>query len=302
VTAIGLWLWVHFNPAALRYVALSPDAKVMAEDMYRALWSWLVCVIVTVVVSLATQPRPEAELAGLVYGATRLPEEHDDHWYQKPIVWASMIAVIFVVLNVIFCRRQRMRGHIQIWFFSGILLLTYGVLIFCDGVVGTGASTGPGSGALAAARADLVGRHDDRGGTVLHCSVSSPLTGWKRTELNHLRNALMKKQLTFDLLWGTGDFPRSSGQRGPGRDAGGAGEGGIRAITLEPEQSKFGSVETHDDAIKCGDLFRAHRDEIDGIIVTLPNFGDERGIADSIRYSTLECRCWCRRRPTAATT
>jgi len=84
VTAIGLWLWVHFNPAALRYVALSPDAKVMAEDMYRALWSWLVCVIVTVVVSLATQPRPEAELAGLVYGATRLPEEHDDHWYQKP--------------------------------------------------------------------------------------------------------------------------------------------------------------------------------------------------------------------------
>jgi SSS family solute:Na+ symporter len=102
VTAIGLWLWVHFNPAALRYVALSPDAKVMAEDMYRALWSWLVCVIVTVVVSLATQPRPEAELAGLVYGATRLPEEHDDHWYQKPIVWASMIAVIFVVLNVIF--------------------------------------------------------------------------------------------------------------------------------------------------------------------------------------------------------
>jgi solute:Na+ symporter, SSS family len=102
MTAIGLWLWVHFNPAALRYVALSPDAKVMAEDMYRALWSWLVCVVVTVVVSLATQPRLEAELAGLVYGATRLPEEHDDHWYQKPIVWAGVIAVVFVGLNIIF--------------------------------------------------------------------------------------------------------------------------------------------------------------------------------------------------------
>ena len=101
-TAIGLWLWVHFNPAALRYVALSPDAKAMAENMYRALWSWLVCVIVTVVVSQMTQPEPEAELEGLVYGATKMPEEHDEHWYQKPIVWACAIAVVFVGLNIIF--------------------------------------------------------------------------------------------------------------------------------------------------------------------------------------------------------
>jgi SSS family solute:Na+ symporter len=101
-TAIGLFLWVHFNPAALRYVALSPDAKAMAEDMYRALWSCLACVIVTVVVSLMTQPRPLAELEGLVYGASKIPEEKDEHWYQKPIVWASVVAVGFVVLNIIF--------------------------------------------------------------------------------------------------------------------------------------------------------------------------------------------------------
>jgi SSS family solute:Na+ symporter len=101
-TAIGLWLWVEHDPTALRYVALSADAKAMAADMYRARWSWLVCVIVTVVVSLATAPKPDSELAGLVYGATRLPEEHDDHWYQKPVFWASLIAVIFVGLNIIF--------------------------------------------------------------------------------------------------------------------------------------------------------------------------------------------------------
>jgi SSS family solute:Na+ symporter len=101
-TAIGLWLWVEHDPTALRYVALSADAKAMAADMYRALWSWMVCVIVTIVVSLATAPKPESELAGLVYGATRLPEEHDDHWYQKPVFWASLIAVIFVGLNIIF--------------------------------------------------------------------------------------------------------------------------------------------------------------------------------------------------------
>jgi solute:Na+ symporter, SSS family len=102
LTAIGLWTWVHHDPSALRYVALSPDAKTMAEDMYRALWSWLVCVIVTVVVSLMTKPKPEAELEGLVYGASKIPEEHDDHWYQKPIIWAGVIAVAFVILNFIF--------------------------------------------------------------------------------------------------------------------------------------------------------------------------------------------------------
>jgi solute:Na+ symporter, SSS family len=101
-TAIGLWVWVYRDPSALRYVALSPDAKAMAADMYRALWSWLVCVIVTIVVSFMTRPRPVAELEGLVYGATKIPEEHDDHWYQKPIVWAGAIAVVFVALNIIF--------------------------------------------------------------------------------------------------------------------------------------------------------------------------------------------------------
>jgi SSS family solute:Na+ symporter len=101
-TAIGLFVWVHLDPSALRYVALSPDAKALAEDMYRALWSWLVCVIVTVVVSYATEPKPLSELEGLVYGVVPLPVEHDDHWYQKPIVWAGVIAVLFVILNIIF--------------------------------------------------------------------------------------------------------------------------------------------------------------------------------------------------------
>src|SRR5271157_2711208 len=101
-TAIGLFLWVHFDPSALRYVALSPDAKTLAEDMYRALWSWLVCVIVTVTVSYATKPKPLSELEGLVYGVVPLPVEQDDHWYQKPIVWAGTIAVLFVILNIIF--------------------------------------------------------------------------------------------------------------------------------------------------------------------------------------------------------
>ena len=101
-TAIGLWGWVRVDHSALRYVALSPAAKTMAEDMYRALWSWLVCVIVTVVVSYMTQPRPVAELSGLVYGASPIPEERDEHWYQRPVVWAVVVFAAFLVLNIIF--------------------------------------------------------------------------------------------------------------------------------------------------------------------------------------------------------
>jgi SSS family solute:Na+ symporter len=102
VVSISLFLWVHFDPSALRYVAFSPDAKDMAETIYRALWAWLVCVVVTVVVSYATTPRPVAELEGLVYGIAPLPHEHDDHWWQKPIVWASAVGVVFIALNIIF--------------------------------------------------------------------------------------------------------------------------------------------------------------------------------------------------------
>lgn len=99
----------------------------------------------------------------------------------------------------------------------------------------------------------------------------------------------MKKQLTFGLIVGNrGFFPDHLAKEGRDEMLAVLEKAGHRVITLAPEQSKFGSVETHDDAIRCAELFRKHRDEIDGIIVTLPNFGDERGIADSIRLSTLK--------------
>src|SRR5258706_2987023 len=57
-------------------------------------------------------------------------------------------------------------------------------------------------------------------------------------------------------------------------------EEGIKAITLPIEATKFGAVESLDDAQKCADLFKAHRDELDGIIVKLPNFSDEGAVAN----------------------
>jgi SSS family solute:Na+ symporter len=102
VSSIAMFEWVHVDHSALRYIALSSHAKDMAENMYRALWSWLICVIVTVVVSLATKPKPESELVGLVYGSTEIPSEGHLSLTQRPIFWAGVVVVVFVILNIIF--------------------------------------------------------------------------------------------------------------------------------------------------------------------------------------------------------
>ncbi len=58
---------------------------------------------------------------------------------------------------------------------------------------------------------------------------------------------------------------------------------GVEVVALTTDESKFGAVETFEEAKRCADLFRKHRDTLDGVIVTLPNFGDERAIADTLR-------------------
>lgn len=65
-------------------------------------------------------------------------------------------------------------------------------------------------------------------------------------------------------------------------------EHGVNVVTLSGRSTKFGSVETWDDAKKCAALFRKNADKIDGILVTLPNFGDERGIADTLKMAKLD--------------
>ena len=100
--SIGLWIYSRLDPAALRYIAFSPHAKEMAENMYRSMWSWSVCVIVTVAVSYMTQPKSEEQLKGLVYGVTELPSTAGELWYQKPIIWAAVIAAALVAVNIAF--------------------------------------------------------------------------------------------------------------------------------------------------------------------------------------------------------
>jgi len=101
-SSIGMWAWVKVDPGAINVIALSSNAKDMAENMYRALWSWIVCIVVTVVVSWLTKPKPDKEMEGLVYGLTQFPSSAHLPLYKRPIFWATVIAGMFVVLQVIF--------------------------------------------------------------------------------------------------------------------------------------------------------------------------------------------------------
>lgn len=58
--------------------------------------------VVTIGVSMATRPKPVAELNGLVYGATEIPKEAHASLFQRPAFWAAVVGIVFVVLNVIF--------------------------------------------------------------------------------------------------------------------------------------------------------------------------------------------------------
>ena len=62
---------------------------------------------------------------------------------------------------------------------------------------------------------------------------------------------------------------------------------GVDAVMLDPAETKLGGVETHGDARKCAELFRKNRDRISGVLVCLPNFGDEKGVADTLKLAGL---------------
>jgi len=102
VAAVALWLWVKMDPSALRFVAFSRDAKDMAENVYRAMWTLIVNVLVTVGVTLITKPKAEKELEGLVYGLTPMPSMGQVPFFKRPIVWGSALGLAFIVLNIIF--------------------------------------------------------------------------------------------------------------------------------------------------------------------------------------------------------
>ncbi len=99
---------------------------------------------------------------------------------------------------------------------------------------------------------------------------------------------MMKQKVTLGMIVGNrGFFPSHLCESGRATMLKVLEEEGINVIALGPNDTRYGSVESLSEAHQCAELFKAHREEIDGILVTLPNFGDERGIANTLRFAGL---------------
>ena len=96
------------------------------------------------------------------------------------------------------------------------------------------------------------------------------------------------KKMTMGLIVGNrGFFPDHLAKSGREEMLRVLTTAGMDVVALTPEESKYGAVETREESRRCADLFKRNRDRIDGIIVTLPNFGEERAIADTLRLADL---------------
>jgi L-fucose isomerase-like protein len=100
---------------------------------------------------------------------------------------------------------------------------------------------------------------------------------------------MRKARMTMGLIVGNrGFFPDHLAKSGREEMLQVLQAAGMDAVVLDPEQSKHGAVETHEEAKRCAALFRGASERIDGVIVSLPNFGDERAIADTLRLAHLD--------------
>jgi L-fucose isomerase-like protein len=97
------------------------------------------------------------------------------------------------------------------------------------------------------------------------------------------------KKMTMGLIVGNrGFFPDHLAKTGREEMIRALQGAGIDVVALTPEESKYGAVETREESRRCAELFKKNRERIDGVIVTLPNFGEERAIADALRLADLQ--------------
>jgi L-fucose isomerase-like protein len=114
-------------------------------------------------------------------------------------------------------------------------------------------------------------------------------------------NGSKKKMIMGVIVGNRGFFPDHLAKTGRGEVMRALEQAGMDCVVLSPEQSKYGAVETHEEARRCADLFQQHRKRIDGVIVSLPNFGDERAIADALRLARLNVPVLVQATPDSAT-
>jgi len=102
LSSVGMFSLMKLDHRWVSVFALSPRAQGLAQDMYQALWSCVTCVVVTVLVTLVTKPKPDHELKGLVYALTEVAHEEHTSWFHRPAVWGAAALLVLVVLQIIF--------------------------------------------------------------------------------------------------------------------------------------------------------------------------------------------------------
>ena len=96
------------------------------------------------------------------------------------------------------------------------------------------------------------------------------------------------KKMTMGLIVGNrGFFPDHLAKTGREEMLRALQGAGMDVVALTPEESKYGAVETREESRRCAELFKKNRERVDGVIVTLPNFGEERAIADTLQLADL---------------
>ncbi|MGC9973425.1 MAG: fucose isomerase, partial [Bryobacteraceae bacterium] len=101
-------------------------------------------------------------------------------------------------------------------------------------------------------------------------------------------NQAQNQRNTLGLIIGNrGFFPDHLAKSGREEMLAALGRASIEVVALGSEDTKYGAVETREEAKKCAALFARNRDKIDGVVVSLPNFGDERGVAETLRLAGL---------------
>ncbi len=101
-SSITMYLGVKFHFISTRLITLSHVSSDMAANFWRAWWAWLICFVVTIVVSLFTAKKPEQELVGLVKGLTKAVPEEGIPWHRKPVFYAVLSLILLIALNILF--------------------------------------------------------------------------------------------------------------------------------------------------------------------------------------------------------
>jgi len=101
-TSVSIFTLMKLDHRWVGVFCLSPLAQPLAQAMWQALWASIACALVTILVTLATRPRRDEELVGLVYSLTQVPREEHATIFHKPLFWGALALALFLVLQIIF--------------------------------------------------------------------------------------------------------------------------------------------------------------------------------------------------------